>query len=200
MTQANNQKQLRETISSLTPEQFKQRSAELTQSQAKLQKQLHLLLMPDITAPRPSLFDTKLPPKPAVAKLLATAESSMKQAASHITSGDQEKAAAEQLKAETAFNDLTEVIRQRISRLTERAQIAGLNMSIGKYASEIAELEERQLNLLERTEDAEDDKQAINLARIQEKLTQDIAKFRHKVDTWNKEQINPSDDVPPLTN
>ncbi len=199
-TQAAGQKKLRETVSSLTPEQFKQRRDEFTQAQANLQKQLHLLLMPAIPAPRPSLFDTKLPPKPAAENLLASAENAMKQAAVHITSGELDQATAEQQKAEASFNALAEVIRQRISRLTERAQFASMSMGMSKYTSEIAEFEERQLNLLEKTEDAEDDKEAIHLARLQEKLTQDIAKFHHKMDRLNKEQIKPSDDVPPLAN
>jgi len=198
ITQATSQKKLRETISSLTPEQFKQSRDELTRSQANLQKQLHLLLIPAIPARRPSLFDTKLPPKPPVENLLSTAENAMKQATAHITSGDQQQAATEQQKAEASFDALSEIIRLRISRLTERAQFAGLSMGMGKHTTAITEFEERQLNLLEKTEDAENDKEAVHLARLQEKLAQDIAKFKYRVDKFNKEQTEPSDDIPPL--
>lgn len=199
-TQTAAHKKLRETISALTPEQFKQRRDELAQAQAKLQKQLHLLLMPAIPASRPALFDTKLPAKPPVENLLATAESSMKNAAAHIASGNQQQATAEQQKAEAAFHALAEIIHQRVGTLTERARFANISLGMGKYATQITEFEERQLNLLEKTEDAENDKEAAHLARLQEKLAQDITKFKHGVEKWNKDQHQPNDNIPPLVN
>ena len=199
-TQTAAHKKLRETISALTPEQFKQRRDELAQAQAKLQKQLHLLLIPDIPAARPALFDTKLPAKPPVENLLATAESSMKNAAAHIASGNHQQATAEQQKAEASFHALAEIIHQRVGTLTERARFASISLGMGKYATQITEFEERQLNLLEKTEDAENDKEAAHLARLQEKLAQDITKFKHEVETWNKDQHQPNENIPPLVN
>ena len=194
------QKKLREAISVLTPGQFKQRRGELAQSQATLQKQLHLLLMPAIPAPRPQLFDVNLPPQPPVEDLLADAESAMKKAAAHIDAGDRDQAVAAQQQSEKSFNALAEIIRQRIGVITERSQFSSLGLGISKYASEITGFEERQLNLIEKTEDAEDDSQAAHIGLLQEKLAQDIGKCRLRVEKWNKEQLKPSDDVLPLLN
>jgi len=199
-SQVAGQKKLREAIGALTPEQFKQRRDEFAQSQAALQKQLHLLLMPAIPAPRPALFDADLPPQPPVEDLLAGAESAMKIAAAHIDTGERDQSVAAQQQAEQSFNALAEIIRQRIDVLTERAQFASLSLGITKHASEITEFEERQLILIEKTEDAEDDSQTVHLGRLQEKLAQDIGKFRLRVDKWNKGQLKPNDDVLPLLN
>ena len=192
------QKKLREAMSALTSDQFKQDRSKLSQSQAALQKQLHLLLMPAIPAPRPKLFDANLPAQPPVEDLLASAESAMKKAVAHIDAGERDQAVAAQQQSEKSFNALAEVIRFRTGVLTERAQFASLALGIGKHASEITEFEERQLNLIEKTEDAENDTQAVHIGRLQEKLAQDIGKCRLRVDKWNKEQLKPSDDILPL--
>ena len=192
------QKKLRDTTIALTPEQFNQRREEFAQSQANLQKKLHLLLMPAIPAPRPGLFNTDLPPIPPVKTLLTAAESAMKKAAAHISAGDRDLAAAEQQLAEESFNSLAEIIHNRIEAITERLRISSIGGGIAKHASQITEFEERQLKLLEKTEDAEDDGEAAHLASLHEKLTQDIVKFRRGVIKWNKNQLKPTEIVLPL--
>jgi hypothetical protein len=198
--QVTEQKKLHEAMAALSPEQFKQRRSEFTQSQAALQQKLHLLLMPAIPAPRSKLFDANLPPKPPVEDLLATAESAMKKAAAHITAGERDQAVAAQQESEKSFIALSEIISQRIGVLTERIQFFGLGMGISSQATQITEFEERQLNLIEKTEDAENDSQTVHIGRLQEKLAQDIGKFRLRTEKWNKEQLKPSDDVLPLLN
>jgi len=197
-SQAAGQKKLHEMMSGLTPELFKQGRSKFAQSQTALQMQLHLLLMPAIPAPRPDLFDATLPPPPPVEDLLASAESAMKKAATHIVAGERDQAVAAQQQSEKSFNALSEIISHRVGVLTERAQFFNLGMGLGKQASEITGFEERQLNLIEKTEDAEDDSEAVPIGQLQEKLAQDIGKFRLRVDKWNTDQLKPSDDVLPL--
>ena len=198
VSQVAEQKKLSETIAALSPDQFKQRRSKLAQSQAALQQKLHLLLMPTIPARRAKLFDLTLPPQPPVEDLLATAESAMKNAAAHITAGERDPAITAQQESEKAFTALSEIIHHRIGVLTEQALFSGLGMGISSQATQITEFEERQLNLIEKSEDAENDTQTIHIGRLQEKLAQDIGKFRLRTEKWNNEQIKPSDDVLPL--
>lgn len=197
-SQVNEQKTLRESSSALTPEQFKQRREDLAKSQSKLQNKLQLLLMPAIPAHRSGLFDTVLPAQPPVAQLLANADNAMKMAATHIDTGDQKQAASEQQKAEQSFSALSNIISKRLEDLSESFIVSNLSAGIAKHAADITELEERQLSLIEKTEDAEDDTEAAHLALLQEKLTYDIGKLRLSVIKWNKEQVKPTDAVLPL--
>ena len=56
----------------------------LAQSQAALQRQLQLLLMPEVPAPRPKLYDVVAPSAPPVDDLLAAAEHAMRAALTQI--------------------------------------------------------------------------------------------------------------------
>lgn len=197
-SQVTAQKKLRETMGDLTPDQFKQRGSEFAQSQAALQQKLHLLLMPAIPARRPQLLDVNLPSPPPVEDLLAAAENAMKKAAVHITAGDLDQAVSAQQQSEKSFVALSEIINHRIQVLHERARLAMFGMEIDNNAAAITEFDERQLNLIEKTENAKNDSQIAHVGRLQEKLAQDITKFRHKVEKGNKKQ--PSDDMLPLLN
>ena len=54
------------------------------------------------------------------------------------------------------------------------------------------------MNLIEKTEDAEDDSESVHLGRLQEKLARDIGKFRLRVEKWSTDQHKPNNDVLPL--
>jgi len=199
MLQAGDQKKLRVEITALTDEQFKQRQAEFARVQAAIQMKLRLLLMPAIPARRPRLFDIDLPSPPPVEDLLSSAEGAMKKATALINAGDRDKALIQQQQAEASFDALAGIIRQRIEVMTERERVAGLIGAVGKHAAEIALFVERQLSLLEKTEDAADDKtDSAYLARLQQKLVDGVEKFRMGIVEWNKSLATPGRDVSPL--
>ena len=198
-SQAAGQKKLREASVALTPEEFNKRRAEFGQAQAALHMKLHLLLMPATAAPRPRLFDIELPPKPPVDDLLAAAEGAMEKAVAFIDAGDRDQAAIEQQQAETSFEALTGIVRRRIEALAERERTAGLIGACGKHLTEIGLFEERQLSLLEKTEDAADDGSNCALvAQLEQKLIEDVEKFRTELVEWNEGMATPSKDVLPL--
>ncbi len=194
------QKKIREACASISDEQFQQRRGEMALAQAALQKKMHLLLMPDIPSFRPTVLDRELPKRPPVEKLLSAAEGAMKQAVGFIQKGERSHAAREQKLVEESFSALVQVIHSRIEQVTERSIMSGVNGGISKHATEIIEFEERQINLLEKTEDAEEDSEALNFARLQEKLAHDFGKFKLRVVKWDKDQISPCKGIPPLLN
>jgi hypothetical protein len=198
-SQAAEQKKLRARSAALTPEQFNQRRSELARAQKSLQRKLHLLLMPAVPARRPRLFDTDLPSPPQVDDLLAAAEGAMKLAASLMDAGDRDKAAKEQQHAESSFEALAEIVRARIEALTERERVAGRIAISGQHATDIGQFEERLLVLLEKTEDAaDDDADSARLAQLQQKLAEDIEKFRKAVVKRNRALAALGNDISPL--
>jgi hypothetical protein len=180
--QVSDQKKLHASISALTPQQFTQRRAALGQTQATLYRKLQLLLMPDVPAPRARLFDIDLPPKPPVEDLWAAAEGAMENAAALIHAGDRDKAAIQQQQAQAAFESLAEIVQARIQALTEKLRLAGLARASGKHAMEITGFEERQIVLLEKTEDAADDESdCASLNKLEQQLAQDIEKLKLRI-------------------
>jgi hypothetical protein len=200
-SQASEQKALRVESASLTPDQFRRRRIEMGQAQVALQRKLQLLLMPTVPAPRPRLFDIDLPTRPPVDELLVTAEGSMEKAEALIIAGDRAAATTQQRQVETSFLALAEIVRGRIAALTERERVASRVSITQKRAMDIVEFEERQLDLLEKIEDAAADRKgSASLARLQHKLIEGVEKYRAGIVEWNEGLATPNQDVLPLLN
>ena len=199
IAQANGQDILRGEITALTAKEFNDRRSEFVRSQTVLQRNLQLLLMPSVPAPRPRLFDAVLPSPPPVDDLLAVAEGAMKKATVHIQAGDREAAAVQQSSASESFNALAEIVRERIDALTQGARLAGLAMNGGKQATKIEEFQERLLGLLEKTEDAAADRaSSVYLTKLGQALVDDAEKFRMSFVQSDKSRGASSQDDLPL--
>ena len=156
--QAAGQKKLREENSALTKEQFSGNQAVIAASQTALHQQIQLLLMPEIPAKRPGLFDAVFPAAAPVDDLLAKTDSGVKTALAGIKAGDREAAATSQQQAETAFAELSGLTGRRMESMTEQSRMTAAASMATKQASQILALNERLLALLEQTEDAAADK------------------------------------------
>jgi hypothetical protein len=197
--EAAGQKQLREESARLTPEEFARKQAEIAKSQAAIHRQLQMLLMPSVPAPRPRLFDAVPPSLPPVDDLLADAENALKAAFSQIKSGDRESAASHQQQAEAAFAKLAEIVSQRMEAMMLEPRMSAMVTHSGKLAAQIAMFEERLLALLERTEDAADDEvNTVAFARLNQALADDVEGFHRNIVHWNKSQPTPNEDDLPL--
>ena len=95
----------------------------LVQSQTALQRQLHLLLMPEVPASRPKLYDVVAPSAPPVDDLLAAAGHAMQAALTQIEAGDREAVAGHHQQAQTAFEKLAEIAGLRTEAMTKRARM-----------------------------------------------------------------------------
>ena len=182
VSQASAQEALRGELAALTSEEFNKRRTRIGLAQVSLQRNFQLLLMPSVPAPRPRLFDVLLPPAPPVADLLAAAEEATKKAAASVEAANRDAAVTEQQRAEKSFKDLAEVARQRIEAMTEIERMSGLVDMCADGATRIGQFQERQLGLLEKTQDAAGDKtDSAYLADLQQKLADDIRMFRTDV-------------------
>jgi hypothetical protein len=197
--QAAGQRQLREESAALNVEEFAGEQSAIAGSQSTLRRQLRLLLMPEIPAHRPRLFDVVVPAAPPVNDLLTAAESALQTALAQIESGDREAAAAHQQGAETAFTKLAEITRGRMAAMTEQEQMKASVNSFGKQAAQLFMLEERLLVLLEQVEDAADDEvNTAGLTTLNQTLAEDAEGLRKTIALWNDSQGAPSEDYLPL--
>jgi len=185
--QAAGQERLREESAALTAEEFGRRRSAIVRSQSALQRRLQLLLMPEVPAPRPRLFDAVAPPAPPVDDLLARAEGSMEAAMDSLEAGEREAAAGHQQTAVSAFAKLAEIVRQRMVAVTEEERMKVAVIGFGKQASQRLMLEERLLVLLEQTEDAAaDEVNTASLASLNQALAEDAEGLRRTIVIWNE--------------
>ena len=197
--QAAGHKTLREETGALTAEEFAELKSAIAGSQSGLQRQVQLLLMPEIPAHRPKLFDAAALPAPLVDSTLAEAEHAMEAALVQIKAGDRETAAGHQQRVETAFTKLAEITRGRMEAMTEQEQMKASVNSFGKQASQLFMLEERLLILLEQVEDAADDEvNTAGLTTLNQALAEDVEGLRKTIALWNDSQGAPSEDYLPL--
>lgn len=197
--QAAGQKTLREEAGALTTEEFAEQESAIAQAQSGLQRQVQLLLMPEIPAHRPKLFDAAAPAAPPVDSLLTEADSAMGAATAQIKAGDREAAAGHQQGAETAFAELAEITRGRMQAMTQQERMTASVKSFAKQATQLFMIEERLLVLLEQVEDAADDEVHIAfLTTSNQALAEDAEGFRRTIALWNESQGSPGEEYLPL--
>ncbi|MBT7065182.1 MAG: hypothetical protein HN919_02690, partial [Verrucomicrobia bacterium] len=148
------QKKLRLEIEALDDTLFRKRSTELGKTQNALQRKLQLLLMPDVPVGRWRLFDVAPRKAPPTADLLGAAEKAMTEAATTIKRGDRKAASRAQANAEASFAGLMGIARQRVAAITQAVRIGRLNYTAKELGEILKRFGERQLSLLEKTEDA----------------------------------------------
>ncbi|MDB4360018.1 hypothetical protein N9Z10_04210 [Akkermansiaceae bacterium] len=197
--QAAEHKILREEAVALTIQEFVERKATIATRQARLQRQVQLLLMPEVPAHRPRLFDAMTPPAPPVDRLLSSAESAMAAALVGIKAGDRELSVVHQEGAEAAFTKLAELTSKRMNAMTQQDEMKASVKSFGKHATQLFMLEERLLVLLEQVEDAADDEvNTAALATLNQSLSKDAEGFQRTIALWKESQGAPSEEYIPL--
>jgi len=153
-SQAGDLKKLRLEMQTLDAKTFQKRHASLAAAQAALHGNLQLLLMPEIPARRARLFDDAVPVPPAVADLLAATDAAMAQAVAHVEKGDRAAAEKAQSKAESSFRELVDIANKRIGEMMLAARMGRYAWGFTKIGERLERFGERQLILLEKTEDA----------------------------------------------
>ena len=190
--QAAGQRKLREEGTDMSAEK-------LAQSQATLHRQLHLLLMPEVPAPRPKLYDVVAPSAPPVDDLLAAAEHAMQSALTQIKAGDRKAAAGHHQQAQTAFEKLAEIAGWRMEAMTKSSRMKAAVTISGKQAALLLTFEERLLALLEQTEDAAAaEAKTASLVTQNQALADDAKSFLGNIVRWKAAQTSPSEDDLPL--
>lgn len=182
------QRQLREEGADISAEK-------LARSQTALHRQLHLLLMPEVPAPEPKLYDVVAPSAPPVDDLLAAAERAMRAALTQIEAGNRAAAAGHQQQAQAAFEELAEIAVLRMEAMTKRVRMKAAVLISGKQAQQLLMFEERLLTLLEQTEDAADDNATtVSLVGMNQALANDVERLIHNIVRWKQAQASSSED------
>ncbi len=154
ITQRDAQEALRLRIQALPPGDVDTQRSRLAAAQGALQRNLQQLLLPEVPASRMRLLDDAPPPAPPVKDLLDAADRAMTQAAARLAQGDAPAAETAQRAAEAAFESLAAIAAGRIAAITQAVRIERLTYGAGETDERLGRFAERQLGLLERTEDA----------------------------------------------
>ncbi|MBT3201428.1 MAG: hypothetical protein HN350_16125 [Phycisphaerales bacterium] len=171
-SQAEALKKLRLEMQTLDAETFRKRHASLATAQASLHGNLQMLLMPEIPARRARLFDDAVPTPPEVADLLAATDAAMTQAVAYVEKGDRVAAEKAQAKAESSFAELAETTKKRIVEMIQVVMMERLAYGAQEICGRLESFRERQLSLLEKTEDAAAKGKSEYLATLQEALVE----------------------------
>lgn len=194
------------TITAVLDEQTKLRSAcdaasgdaidatWLTRQQT-LQSQLLGLALPQASAPRASLYDETMPQVPPVDAVRAEAEVAMAQTVNHLKAGKRQDAIASQRTAETALATLNKHLADWSQDIAMRTDGINTLVSLGvKRLSTITDIETRQIQLIEQTEEAAlDEKPTKAMAENQQALASELQRFKKEL--LEDDKANPDKDV-----
>ena len=155
---------------------------EMAKAQDGLFRKLKMLLMPEIPALRPQVYDPVPPAAPPVNRKLASAEIAIQSAYQELVADRPEDATHHQQQAETLFAELAAIVLQRQEILMESIRFRGMLTVTSKFSGEVTMMEERLLQLLEKTEDAASDEIHIGaFSRLGEGLLADISQLRDNI-------------------
>jgi len=155
---------------------------DLARQQDALLRKLQLLLMPEIPASRAQLFDNVPPPPPPINDLLVSAENSIQLALGGLQSGKSDDVLSHQLQASNDFETLAQIVQERMEFLAEEVRLRGMSTNAAKMGGEIMILEERLLQLLEKTEDAAADEiNTASLSQLSQELETDIRRLGRNI-------------------
>jgi hypothetical protein len=160
-----------------------ERAPELKQRQAKLRDALVLASLPVIPAPRTRLFDLVFPPAPPTDELRLRTEALMTAAVSHLEGGTKDQAVASQREAIGSLRELDTILARWSAELAQKALgVSALVSDATNRAGYLEQLETRQINLLEQTEEAAlDEKNPEALTEDQETLATEIKDFQKEL-------------------
>ncbi|MDA7905417.1 hypothetical protein N9B43_00860 [Mariniblastus sp.] len=177
------QQKLRKQCEALSDDNFPTGQAEMVATQSEIQAALVTSLLPPVPTPRARLFDSTFPQPLPVEQLRSETEQTMAEALKQLKSGERKLAIEGKLKTEEKMIQFSELLEFASLELSLRAQ--GLN-SLVSTASErvtrIEDFEERQIDLLERTEEAAlDEVNSESLAEEQQFLMEEISEFKNEL-------------------
>ncbi len=192
------QKDLRVSSEEMSAADFEKRHQELAKTQGELQELLVTSLLPPIPTPRARLFDQVFPPAPPVMKLRSEGESAMAKALSQLEAGEQKEAITHQLEIEKKLAEFSDLLDRSSLELSLRGQ--GLNALVSTATERVTlieDFEERQIVLLEQTEEAAlDEVKPESQAEAQQFLAEEVAAFHREL----LEGKEAKDDALPLIN
>ena len=177
------QQKLRKQCEALSDDNFPTGQAKMVATQSEIQAALVTSLLPPVPTPRARLFDSTFPQPLPVEQLRSETEQTMAEALKQLKSGERKLAIEGQLKTEEKMIQFSELLEFASLELSLRAQ--GLNSLVStatERVTRIEDFEERQIDLLERTEEAAlDEVNSESLAEEQQFLMEEISEFKNEL-------------------
>lgn len=172
-------------------------AAEIRKRQEGLRDALVLAPLPAIPAARTRLFDLAMPPVPPTDDYRLRAEALMNEAVAKIGAGSKDEAVAAQRGAIKSLRGLEAILNRWSIELAQKA--LGVSTLVSDATNRVGALEQmetRQINLLEQTEEvALDEKNAKDLVAEQQSLATEIHDF---IKELTGSEAKPSKEVLPL--
>jgi len=158
-------------------------ATELATRQAALRRTLVLAPLPTIQPPRTRLFDLMLPPLPPSDRIRLDAEAAMNRAIAALKGKDQGQASDAQSQAIAHMEELDGILSRWARELAQKSLGASADVSdASDRLGVVEEFENRQIGLLERTEEAAlDEKNPPALAEDQQALLDELVSFRKEL-------------------
>jgi hypothetical protein len=156
------QAKMRLAMDAVDDKTYRESGAVFAADQEALQRKLQMLLMPQVPARRPRLFEDSYPLAPPVADLLATADDAMKRAAAAIAKGERDAARKDQELVEKSFTELANISNDRIAAITQILRISRFKFTADEMYERFGRYTDGLNALLEETEDAAADKKQAN--------------------------------------
>ena len=177
------QQKLRKQCEALSDDDFLGGKADIVATQSEIQAALVTSLLPPVPTPRARLFDSTFPQPLPVEQLRSETEQTLAGALEKLKAGEQKLAIERQLKTEEKMIEFAELLEFASLELSLRAQ--GLNSLVStatERVTRIEDFEERQIDLLERTEEAAlDEVNSKSLAEEQQFLMEEISEFKNEL-------------------
>jgi len=161
-TLSGEQAKMRLAMDAVDDKAYQESAAAFAADQETLQRKLQMLLMPQVPARRPRLFENNYPLAPPVADLLATADDAMKRAAAAIAKGERDAARKDQELVEKSFKELASISKDRIASITQTLRISRFKFTAEEMYERFGRYTDGLNALLEETEDAAADKNQAN--------------------------------------
>jgi hypothetical protein len=192
------QVKLRTDCEALKDDQFVTKRDELIASQTRLRKLILQAIIPSIPAPRTRLLDQALPVIPPVDALRAATEKGMTETLAELGNGSKATTIAKLQLTEKSLGDLNEIVKTWSAQLALQTQgLTSLVTNSTKRLTRIEDCENRQIALLEQTEEAALDKKPVKaLAEAQRRLAEEMVSFKKELLEQNR--LDPDKDVVPI--
>ncbi len=177
------QQELRKQCEAFNDDEFATRQTDVVATQSEIQAILVTSLLPPVPTPRARLFDSTFPQPLPVEQLRSETEQTMAGALEQLKSGQRKLAIERQLQTEEKMIKFAKLLEFASLELSLRAQ--GLNSLVStatERVTRIEDYEERQIDLLERTEEAAlDEVNSQSLAEEQQFLMEEISEFKKEL-------------------
>lgn len=152
-----------------------------------LNRQLRLLIVPQIPAPPLPLLVENPTPAPPLDRLLLEARESLQQALLEARASKISASREHQLRTAQSFAHLHAIIVQRLDHLNRSGQYAGYSGASMERSALVREIYSRQMRITEKTEDAEyDEISAAYLAPSQAYLGKEVLAMQRRLERLNE--------------